>query len=145
MLAPLINYECLSLAARRHTSSKNWTPYKNNNRTLTKLTTLTHICRASVELMSKANPSTARSKRRGTKHGLPTQPMIGKCVRFTLDNEEVHTVSLNWENEGPSEGKARTTSQFLGSFLSVAHSPSDQMASKGHEQLPTTMLVTKSA
>ena len=58
--------------------------------------------------MSKANPSSARSTRRGAKPGLPTQPMPAKTVRFTLDNEEVHEVSLNWENESPGEVKART-------------------------------------
>ena len=63
--------------------------------------------------MSKVNPSGVRSTRRGAKSGLPTQPMPAKSVRFTLDNEEVHEVSLNthWENECADDvvkEKART-------------------------------------
>ena len=58
--------------------------------------------------MSKANPPLVRSTRRSAKPGLPTHSMPPKTVRFTIDNEEVHEVSLTWENEGLGEGKART-------------------------------------
>lgn len=73
--------------------------------------------------MSKENPSSARSTRRSAQAGLPMQSMRTRTIRFTLDNEEVHEVSLTWENEGHDKDKARTW--VPESLRSVAHSPSD--------------------
>jgi len=69
--------------------------------------------------------------------------MPEKTIRFTIDNEEVHKVSLTLENEGLVEGKART--QFPDTLRSVAHSPSDEMAVRGQPHLLTTQLIAKSA
>ena len=59
--------------------------------------------------MSKLNLSSHRSSRRSAQTATPLEIDLPKSVKFTIDNEDVHEVSLNWENEGQGEEQSART------------------------------------